>query len=294
MKRNLFHAVCFLILLFAGVKNACSQSVEAQPFRLDLQFGGRMVHRKLQPLTNNLDFLNYLNGGGNGNSIYGVMRLGLSFAPSDRWKFDIGLGVFSDLLSSQLNIQAARNIKAITASWGWGILTEFEIYPQYIDEYNQYHIITDVNLIGDLDKNYRQNTLYDMGFSVRPFLRYTGEKLNFCFSTGPGLNAFRSFDVNVTQKKPQGNLRREIRYETNFNPVLTSHSGAEVSYTFCHSEKISFGILAKAEVLIGSRNITYTRTVSTWTAENPLIENIHPDKTFYSKTEITGGVFVKF
>lgn len=293
MNKILFQAVCFLALLFVGVNTASSQSAQSQPLRLDLQFGGRMINRELQPLTENLDFLNYLNGGA-GNPTYGVLRLGLSFIPNDLWNFDAGLGVFSDLFSSQLQIHAARNINTFSASWGWGIMAGFEIYPQYIDEYNQFHIQKDVELIGDLDKNYRQHTLYDMGISLRPFLHYTGEKLDFRFSTGPGLNAFKSFAAIVTQKKPLGNLRRKIRYETGFNPVLTAHSGAEISYTFYHNETMSIGILAKAELLIGLRNIPYTRTIYIWTAENALTETIQPDKTFYSKADITGGVFVKF
>jgi hypothetical protein len=293
MKRILFQIGCVVALLLPGVYSVSAQSADNQSFRLGLQFGGRLIHRELQPLTENLDFLNYLYGG-NGNSAYGVLRLGFSFAPNERWTFDAGLGVFSDLFSSQLNVQAARYIKAISSSWGWGIMSGFEVYPQYIDEYNQFHIQKEVELIGDLDKNYRQQTLYDLGISLRPFLRYTGEKLSFTFSAGPGLNAFKPFEVKIMQKKPLGNLRREIRYETSFKPLATVHSGAEFSYTFYQSEAVSFGLLAKAELIAGIRNLPYSQTILTWTAENPLTETIHPDKTFYSKADLTGGVFVKF
>ncbi|MBV2247989.1 MAG: hypothetical protein KUL83_12535 [Lentimicrobium sp.] len=293
MMKNLIHTGYLIALIFTGIFSAGAQSAGTRPFRLDMQFGGRMIHRELQPLTENPDFLNYLNGG-NGNSAYGVLRLGFSFTPNDRWTFDAGLGMFSDLFSSQLNVQATRNIKAISSSWGWGMMAGFEIYPQYLDEYNQFHIQKDVDMIGDLDKNYRQHTLYDLGISLRPFLCYTGEKLIFSFSTGAGLNVFKPFEVLIVQKKPLGNLRREISYETDFKPVLTSHSGAEFSYTFYRGEAVSLGILAKAEVLFGFRNLTYTRTILTWTADNAHCETIYPDKTIYSKADITGGVFVKF
>lgn len=286
----------FYLLLLAAI--GCSLAFgQANPLkeslRLDIQFGGRFIHRAPQPKGSNIDFLNYSHNG-TGNNTYGVLGIGISLSPNDRWTFASELSVLSDLLPSHMQIAAMRQMGSITPAWDWGIKGQVYVYPQYLDDYNQFHLQTDTGLIADLDHNYRQRTLNDLGMSAMPFLKYKGKRLQATLGSGVGLNSFIPFREVVGQKKAGGNFRREIRYATQYKAALASHTDIELTYEFFHNNDFMLGLIVQAEFLLMYRNLPYQRIIMTWTEETQTIDNIKPKSRFYSKSDLSGGLFLKF
>ena len=264
-----------------------------ETMRLDLHFGGRIIHRAPVKTGNDIDFLNYMYGG-TGSSLYGMMSIGFSLSPNENWTFDTRINLLSDLLPNQMQTQVTRRIRSITPMWDWGVKARVYLYPQYLDEFNQFHIIKDTGLIADLSHNYRQRSLYDLGISAMPYFKYAGHRFQATLASGLGLNSFIPFREVITQKEPAANFRREIRYKTFYKAVLSSHTEAEATFDFIKNSRTSFGLLLRAELLLSYRNLPYERTVFTWTEDNVTVDKINPKSRIYSKSEFSGGLFLKF
>lgn len=285
---------CISLLCVLGGNRLYAQTTPAkETMRLDLHFGGRFIHRAIVEPGEDVDFLNYLHGG-SGNILYGLMSIGFSLSPNEIWTFETKINLLSDLLPNQMQTQVTRHINSLNPVWDWGIKARFYLYPQYLDEYNQFHILKDPELIGDLDGNYRQRSLYDLGISAMPYLKYKSRRFEATLASGIGLSSFIPFREVVTQKRPNANLRREIRYKTLYKAALSSHSEVEATFDLLRNSRNSFGLLVRAEALLSFRNLPYERTVFTWTEENKVVDKINPKNKFYSKTEFSGGLFFKF
>lgn len=285
---------CISLLSFLDGNTIYAQTATAkETMRLDLHFGGRFIHRAIVEPGENIDFLNYLHGG-TGNSLYGLMSIGFSLSPNENWTFDTKINLLSDLLPNQMQTQVTHRIRSINPVWDWGIKARFYLYPQYLDEFNQFHLLKDTELIGDLDPNYRQRSLYDLGISAMPFLKYKSARFQATLASGIGLSSFIPFREVITQKRPAANFRREIRYKTLYKVALSSHSEVEATFDLIRKSRNSFGLLVRAEALLSFRNLPYERIVFTWTEENKVVDKINPKNRFYSKSEISGGLFFKF
>lgn len=285
---------CISLLCVLGGNSLYAQtSPVKETMRLDLHFGGRFIHRATGEIGENIDFLDYMYGG-SGNSTYGLMSIGFSLSPNENWTFDTKINLLSDLLPNQMQTQVSRRIRSINPTWDWGVKARIYLYPQYLDEFNQFHILKDTGLIADLSHNYRQRSLYDLGISAMPYLKYKSRRLQAFFASGLGLASFIPFGEVVTQKKPNANFRREIRYQTLYKAALTSHTDVEATFDLLRNSRISFGLLVRAELLLSYRNLPYERTLYTWTEENVVVNKIKPKNRLYAKSELSGGLFFKF
>lgn len=292
--KNIRYGLLLLIfhsLIFIGQLKAQNNS-RPESFRLDAQFGGRVIHRSMQAMGDDIDFMNYLNDGNDG--YYGVMSFGLTFSPDDKWTFGAGLSMLSDMLPNHMRIEVRRHINNLNPQWSWGLKAIVYAYPQYMNEFNQFHIQNDTGIIADLNTNYRQRTLFDLGISAMPYLSYMNDRFQATMGSGIGFNSFKQFHEIILQKKENGNLRREIRYETLPSPAITSHSEAEAIYAFLKDRSLSFGVIAKTEFLMTFRNISYKRTIFTWTDDNFVENEIHPDRKFYAKFDFSLGLYLRF
>lgn len=290
----LVRAACLLLIFACTEKTASAQAKpQKEVIRLDIQFGGRFIQRPDQSPGSDIDFMNYLRDDFGKNS-YGVLGFGFMLAPNDRWSFYTGFSMLSDMLPSHMRVIVKRKVNSLNQNWNWGIGSSLYTYPQYLNQFNQFHIQTDTGIIADLNSNYRQRTLLDIGLSVMPWFTYRYRRFRATLSTGIGINSFVPFKEQIAQKKPNSNYRREIRYETNIVPALTSHSETEITYNLLYNKHISLGVMAKGEFLMARRTIPYTRTIFTWTADNPLIETVKPGKTIYTKTDFSAGLYLKF
>ena len=295
MRKSTFSILFCISLLYApgGNKIHAQTATVKETMRLDLHFGGRFIHRAIVEPGDDIDFLNYLHGG-TGNSLYGLMSIGFSLSPNENWTFDTKINLLSDLLPNQMQTQVTHRIRSINPDLDWGIKARVYLYPQYLDEFNQFHLQKDSGVIADLNYNYRQRSLYDLGISVMPYLKYSNKRFQTTIASGIGLNSFLPFREVITQKKPDANFRREISYQTRYKAALTSHTEVEATFDLIRNSRNSFGLLLRAEALLTFRNLPYDRTIFTWTEDNNAVDKINPKNQFYSKTEFSGGLFFKF
>lgn len=280
-------------VLFLSTCFSASSQNKREEIRLDLNFGARNIHRAVESPGENLDFLNYLNDG-NGNGNFGVLSFGISLSPDTNWSFYAGMSMLSDMLPSHMLLDVKKKLMTNAAGNDFGISGSMLLYPQYINEFNQYHYKTDIDLIADVDKNYRQINLYDLGFSILPYWKINKKRTAIHLATGAGIFGFLPFNQKIAQKKPNANFRRELIYQTSYSPALVSLSRAELSYILLRDNNFNLGIQVKTELLLSYRSLKYKRTINTWTTENSDIKTIKPRPAFYSKAEGSVGLYLKF
>lgn len=287
-------SILFLVPgLFAPSSLVAQNKVTNEQFRVDLQFGIRNIQRDRLPNGADIDFMNYLYDDID-YSDYQFIDIGFTLEPSDNWAFSVGLKMLSDMQTGQLSMSARYSGDGPKASLRWGIGSSFNAYPQYLEAFNNFHILMDTGFIADLNPNFRQITLYDLSLDIMPFLVYNHKRAHGIISTGVGLNSFVPFQELITQKKTNSNLRREIRYETHFSPSVFSRSEIEAGFDLFKGRRRSFGITLKAGLLLSNRRIPYSRTTVTWIEEQTITEEVKPDKKLYTKSDLCWGIYLKF
>lgn len=258
-----------------------------------LHYACRETYRSIQHQGDNIDFLNYLDYKTD-TGCTGVVHVGFSLSPSEKWVFSADLGMMSDMRFSQMNISASRIIGKTGSNADWGLSAGISAYPVYLNEFNEYHLLRDTGLIADLNVNYRQQILYDPGLELIPFLNYKKNKLSLKAGTGLRISTFLPFNQLIMQKKEGGNFRREIRYETLFKPALSSISALHTTLMLTDKPGLSMGLQASVQLLSGMRTIPYKRSILTWTAENRITDEIRPVSKPFTVTEVSGGIVFRF
>ncbi len=297
MKAARIISFAIIILLISGPINPspllAQTKAEKEHFRIDMQFGNRNIYRDSLPNGADIDFMNYLFNDKE-YSDYQFLELGFTLATSDTWSFKAGFKMLSDMQPSHFSITARYYADSLNASFQWGITSSFSIYPQYLDAFNRFHILADTGFTADLNTNFRQRTLNDMGLDISPFLSYNHKRFHCILTTGIGVYSFMPFQELVTQKKTNANLRREIRYETSFSPSISSLSEIEAGFDLITGQKRTFGISLKAGILLLKRNIPYNRTTYTWTETDVITVKVNPDKKLYTKSDLSWGIYLRF
>lgn len=287
----------FILLLIALLSGSCELSAQRQKinekFYIGLQFGGRTIQRDSLKNTGNLDFMNYLYQADNGPD-YGYAGINFRFTPVPGWEFSATTILLSDLIPGQLNFDIRHTLDSISPHLEWGLMGSVFASPQYLEEFNQYHLIADTGYTADLNTNFRQITLYDLGLAAGPFIVFQYRGFHGQFSIRGGFSGFAPFKESISQKKTAANLRREIRYETDYSPTIFIYPEAEAGIDLINSGQTHIGVLLRAGGLFSKRSINYTRTTMTWTAENSIIGKILPEKKLYSRMEIEGGLYIRF
>jgi len=297
MKAARSFTFAIIILLISGPINPspllAQTKNEKEHFRIDLQFGNRNIYRDSLPNGTDIDFMNYLHKDRE-YSDYQFLDFGLTIAPSETWSFKAGFKMLSDMQPSHFSLTARYYADSLNACFIWGITSTFSIYPQYLDAFNRFHILTDTGFTADLNTNFRQRTLNDMGLDLMPFLSFNHKRFHGLLTTGIGVYSFMPFQELITQKKTSANLRREIRYETRFSPSISSLSEIEAGFDLIKGRKRSFGLTLKAGLLLSNRRIPYSRTTVTWVEEQTISEKVNPDKKLYTKSDLSWGIYLKF
>ncbi|MHC1775205.1 MAG: hypothetical protein AB9834_07275 [Lentimicrobium sp.] len=283
-----------LLLLFTGVsRSMAQQSAEKEKFCFSLNFGGRYINRDSLANSNDLDFMNYLYKQDNAAE-YGYISLNFSMAPSEKIEFSATAVLLSDLSPNQFNLDIRYKPVIKYNHIGWGLIGSFIIYPQYLENFNSFHILSDTGFTADLNPNFRQISIYDLGIAAGPTMNYQYRRFFAEISFRTGISGFISFNERISQKKTDANLIREIHYETSYSPAVFFMPEAELGYKITSGGRLNFGINLKTGGMWSKRAINYTRTTYNWTPENVTISDVHPDETWYSKTEIQGGFYITF
>jgi len=200
----------------------------------------------------------------------------------------------SDLSPNQLNLSVKYETDSLRTGIVWGLKGAFCAYPQYLNEFNQYHKIQDTGFTADLNTNYRQISVYDLGFAAGPYLSISYNRLHGEIGINLGVSGFLPFNETITQKQTEANLRREINYKTAYSAALFLNPEIEFCFDLNKSTRTKVGIMISAGSLLSQRSINYTRNTATWTNENTVTEKVNPGKILYSKTEIKGGFYISF
>jgi hypothetical protein len=283
-----------LLLMLTGISQSKAQQPEnREKFLFSLNFGGRYINRDSLANTENLDFMNYLYRQDN-SAEYGYLSLNFRMAPTEKIEVSATAVLLSDLSSRQLNLDVRYNWAEKDELPGWGLIGSFFIYPQYLENFNSFHILRDTGFTADLNPNFRQISIFDLGVAIGPTMIYHYKRFHTEISFRTGITGFVSFDESISQKKTKANLRREYLYETRFSPAVFFMPEVEAGYNLASSGRTSFGIMLRAGGMWSKRAINYTRTTYTWTSENRISNDITPGKEWYRKTEIQGGFYIAF
>jgi len=291
---NRIYALAALILITVSPAELSAQKqFQKENFFFSLQFGGRNIQRDSLANTGNIDFMNYLYRQ-TGAPEYGILAVDFRLTPKPGLQVGIQTVFLSDLSPNQLNLSVKYETDSLRTGIVWGLKGAFFAYPQYLNEFNRYHKIQDSGFTADLNTNYRQISIYDLGFAAGPYLSITHNRLHGEIGINLGVSGFLPFNETITQKQTEANLRREIHYKTEYSPAFFVNPEMEFCMDLNKSERTKIGLMISAGSLFSKRSINYTCNTATWTDDNAVIEKVKPGKILYSKTEIKGGFYISF
>ncbi len=265
----------------------------SETFSLGVHFSGQSIFRNPQPAGSSIDFMNYL-GDGKPVQTCGLINLVFGMNPVPGWTISTTLSINSSMAPGHMQISVMHLPGDTLPGWHFGWKTSLVMFPRYLNEFNRFHIERDSLLFADLNHNYRQRLLYDASLRVMPVAAYRGDKIRFRVAAGPGIAVFMPFSERIEQKKPDGNFRRTITYETEASPAAVLAAETEVYISLFRFRHTEGGLLLRAGSLLSYRQIRYRETVRTWTAENAETRRVSPGRQFSSLTEAGGGFYVNF
>lgn len=218
----------------------------------------------------NLDFLNYVyRDKYTGNLAY--ISFSGYFKFSDTLDLSVNIGMYSDLAPTKHNFSIRYFPYRIL---GFGI--SYMGYPQYVNEFNQYHWNTDQGLYADLDPNYKQHKMFNYGLAIGPEIRYSYSNISVDFRTHVGIRWVDILDVEILQKAINGNFRRVIHYRTDPSPNLYFYPEINLGLKLFTISKTDIGIRFRSAAEYSKRAISYTRSTYDWVADEPIVSKVKP------------------
>lgn len=264
----IFARIFLFLLLCISIQPSKSQVVKER--RIGFAVGNQGAYCDSFPDGANLDFLNYVYSDKfTGNLAY-ISFLGY-FKFSDSLDLSVNFGMYSDMAPTKNSISIRYFPYKLL---GYGI--SYMGYPQYINEFNQYHWNTDQGLYADLDPNYKQHKMFNYGLALGPEIRYSNSNFSFDFKTHVGLRWFDILDVEILQKAINSNFRRVIHYRTNPSPNLYFYPEINLGLTLFTISKTDVGIRFRSAAEYSKRAINYTRTTYDWVDDEPTVSKVKP------------------
>lgn len=289
--RHFPYFLLMLLMMLCQARSTAQQTGFRERFTFDLQFGSRSFQRESLPEGRDLDFLNFLETG-TGWDASQYLDLGFSLKTTEQWTFSTDLKLMSDFRPGHLGISAQYKHRKTPGRFMVGVRADFNVCKLTINQFNQYHVRNDSGFYADLNTNYRQVNLTDMSLGISPFIEMNPRRFRLKFTSGTGVNLFMPFSENIVQKKTGSNLKREIRYNTHAGPALFVAADLMVRFDLVRSENLSLGLMLQAAQLFSRRALPYTRITDSWTYENTVDENITPEKTWFSRRDLSLGVYL--
>jgi len=256
--------------------------------RFEMFFGAQGISCDSFPDGSNIDFLNYIEKDDfSGNCAY------IGFAGSakvgEKVLCSVLVGMYSDLSPVNYNVSASYSLFRFI---GFG--ASFLGYPQLIDRYDMYHWNTDVGMYANLNPNYRQRRLYNLGFAAGPQLNYKNKWININMKLHAGVRWTRSLEDAILQKQIAGNYIRLISYETSNSPSLYFFPEVKVGIKLFRISETSIGLRSRFSSEITQRFINYSVISSEWTLDNSSESYIKSPKHNYSKIDFDFGIYFEW
>ncbi len=282
-----FSRVILLLLFCFSLQPAKSQIVKEKQFNFSV--GNQGAFCDSFPDGANLDFLNYVyRDNFSGNLAY-ISFMGF-FKFSDSLDLSVNIGMYSDLAPTKNSVSIRYFPYKML---GFGI--SFMGYPQYFNEYNQFHWNTDEGLYADLDPNYRQHRMFNYGLALGSDFRYSYNNRFFVdFRAYAGLRWFDILDVEILQKAINGNFRRVIHYRTSPSPSLYFYPEINLGLKLFTISKTDIGFRFRSAAEFSKRAINYTRTTYDWVADEPTVSKVKPKSHSSSILEVDFGLHLRW
>lgn len=279
------------LLLVYPAEGMAQQTGSGERLSVDLQAGLRTYHRDSLPDGKNIDFLNFLDTG-TGWDAFQFIGLTVSLKTSDRWTFTSNLKLYSDFGPGHFGIASQYSFRKACGLFHGGLRGDFGVSKLYINQFNQYHVRNDSGFIADLNPNYRQINLTDLNLGVNPFATLDTRRFHLKFAAGAGINLFIPFSETIVQKQANGNLKRELRYNTKPGTAIYADAELTARFDLLKSEDLNAGIMLQAGVLFSRRALPYLRETNTWTYENTVSDDIRPAKEWFSRSDVSMGIYL--
>jgi len=257
-------------------------------FKISMFFGGRIETVDSFPNKDNIDFMNYV--GFINDYLPDYIYIG--FKGHFDFKNNFGANVrlvMGDLTGIDLTGEyyPYKNI---------GFTAGFNTYRVYINDYSLYHKIETANnnLYGDLEPNYRQETLQDFGFYGGVILHKNFGFFKPKLTLNAGLASFTRFNTDVFQKQIDGNLKNRYSYSTKFtfNPFF--YPKLNLDFDIIKFNKSTLGISLYSAWYVSQKAINYKVAYSEWTDDNSTITEVKPDKHYYSEFDFDAAIYLRW
>ncbi len=232
------------------------------------------------PNGQNLDFMNYLQHSYDWVD-YSYVGISTSLWFKGGWEVKARIAVddsfnpnFMDFNVSYLPFQT------------WGFTAGIFRRSKTIENYNLFHLQTDIGYYGDLNSNFRQIRIHDRGFQFGVLTRTLVNHFEFEGEIVGGMTATAPFRVFIHQKLMGGNLLRTYKYQTKGTPSLFVSPTLSVTYNHENSKKKIFGVGLVLKWFIVSKAIDYKRTEMLWTNDNITSKSISSDKHWLNQFDL--------
>ena len=278
----------FGIALMTNFAILQAQETDDRPYKITLLGGSREISNDSLPDASDLDFMNYLYHQDQ-YADYELAGFAFDWTINPIWKLGLRILSESDLNPRELSLSAQYTHKSL-----WGLNFTAFTYPQYIDNFNQFHLNKDAGYIADIDPNFRQVSISDRGFSVGPFIHFEHKRMFFNLRLNAGISWFTQLKESIAQKEFQSNLRREFRYQTKGSASLFISPEAEIGIDCFKIGNSWCGVQLRGSFLYSKRVINYSRTLYYWTPDNPQSEKVTNPRHKYEKKEGDFGFYIRF
>jgi len=278
--------IVFLILGLVAIVYSQEQEKFITKHEVGLFWGFNEISKDSMPNGQNLDFMNYLHKDHKWVD-YSYIGINASLGFRGGWGIKTCIA-FEDSFNP--------NIMELSLSYlpfkNWGFTTGAVRYSQYLENYNFYHLQSDIGYFGDLNSNFRQIRIHDRGIYLGVLYQIPINQFEFEGELIGGIGSTTPFNEEIHQKLIGGNLRRTYIYEIKNSANFFISPKASFTYNHKTSSGKVLGIGLNMKWLFTTKSINYSRTETLWTNENSDKQNIEGDKHKFNKFDL--GLSVKF
>ncbi len=257
-------------------------------FKISIFFGGRIETVDSFPNKDNIDFMNYVGFIDDYLPDYIYIGFKAHFDFKNNFGTNIRL-VLGDLTGIDLSGEYYP-YKSI------GFVAGFNTYRVFINDYGQYHKIeaADDNLYGDLETNYRQETLQDLGFYAGVILYKNLGFFKPKLTLNAGFSSFTKFETDVFQKQIGGNFKNRYSYSTKLTFTPFFYPKLNLDFDLIKFKKSTLGLSLYSAWYVSPKAINYDVTYSEWTDDNAVKKEVKPDKHFYSEFDFDAAIYLRW
>ena len=285
--RKILLAISIIILY--GIK-LYAQDEFIKEIKLTPLAGFKDVRVGRHPINENADIMNYIYANQNKREYY-YWGLALNLKILEKIKLDFSSTIFgtsdkpnSFSLSLQYYYQKQKGINIGAFS-----------FTQNLNRLSEYHVPSALNVdFYDISLLPKKNTPIDYGMYCGAIFVKEKGIATLRYSINIGLSNISPFSESVFQKQINGNIRREIKYETIQNFELFLLPKTELDIHLFRIKRNKFGIQLQSNLYLMAKSINYNRTIYEWTHENYSIEEVTNRKHYYRKFEFNFGLYMKW